>query len=126
MTHEHGNVSLLLRVALAFAFLYPPVAAIADPVAWISYFPPFLLDSGIPPFVLLHGFGVVEVALALWLLFPHIPRRALGLDVEYPAFAAAAILLAIVAFNWAQLDVLFRDVSLAAAAFALGLLHLDQ
>ena len=63
--------------------------------------------------VLLHAFGVLEVIVALWLLS--------GWRIRLPAALAALMLLGIVAFNWAQLDVLFRDLSLALVALALVL-----
>lgn len=102
----------LLRIGVALAFVYPPLSALSNPDSWIGYFPQFLLASGIPPLVLLHGFGVVEVLLALWILS--------GWHIEWPATAAALMLGAIVAFNGAQFEVLFRDVSIALAALALA------
>src|SRR3989344_745192 len=110
---------LALRVGLAFAFIYPPYAALSDPVSWAAYFPPFVLalpaQVGLPiaPTTLLHAFGVLEVVIALWLLS--------GWRIRIPAALAALLLLGIVAFNFSQLDVLFRDLSLAAAALALAL-----
>ena len=67
----------------------------------------------ISPLILLHAFGVLEVAIALWLIS--------GWRVRTPAALAALMLLGIVAFNLSQLDVLFRDLSLAALAIALVL-----
>jgi uncharacterized membrane protein YphA (DoxX/SURF4 family) len=104
---------LLLRVGLAFAFIYPPYAALSDPVSWAAYFPPFVHALPMSTLVLLHAFGALEVAIALWLLS--------GWRIRVPAALAALMLLGIVAFNWAQLDVLFRDLSLAAVALALVL-----
>lgn len=102
---------LLLRLGLAFSLLYPPYAAIGDPVSWAAYFPSFVRALPIDTVILLHLFGVVEVVLAAWLLS--------GWKIRIPALGAAALLLAIVVVNISQLDVLFRDVSLAAAALAL-------
>jgi hypothetical protein len=102
----------LLRVGVAFAFLYPPLDALASPDSWIGYFPQFLLASGIPSTVLLHGFGVIEVIVAVWILS--------GWHIEWPAAIAAAMLAAIVAFNAAQFEILFRDLAIALAAAALA------
>jgi hypothetical protein len=102
----------LLRIGVAFAFLYPPLSALTVPDGWIGYLPRFLLASGIPDTVLLHGFGAIEVAIALWILS--------GWRIEWPAAAAAAALVAIVAFNPAQFEILFRDLSIACAAAALA------
>jgi uncharacterized membrane protein YphA (DoxX/SURF4 family) len=103
----------LLRLALAFAFLYPPLAAISDPYSWVGYFPTFLSDLVAPhQLLLLHTFGAIEVILGLWIL--------LGRRIRIPALLMAVLLLLIVATNAAQFDVLFRDVALALAAVALA------
>ncbi len=102
----------LLRIAVAFAFVYPPLDAVANPDSWIGYFPPFMFSLGIPSEVLLHSFGVVEIVIAVWILW--------GWRLEIPAAIAAVMLLAIVAFNAVQFEVLFRDVSIALAAAALA------
>ena len=104
----------LLRVGIAFAFLYPPISALSDPIAWSGYFPAFIQGLPIDTIILLHVFGVVEIVIALWIL------RARRLRV--PAFFAAGILLLIVVFNMNDFGVLFRDVSLALAALALAFL----
>ena len=102
----------LLRIGVAFAFLYPPLDALANPDSWIGYFPPFLLASGVPDAVLLHGFGIVEIIIAAWILS--------GWRIEWPAAIAAVMLAAIVALNSAQFEILFRDLSIAFAAAALA------
>jgi hypothetical protein len=102
----------LLRVGVAFAFLYPMLDALANPDSWLGYFPQFLLASGIPSGALLHGFGVIEAIIALWILS--------GWRIEWPAAAAVVMLAAIVAFNAAQFEILFRDLSIALAAAALA------
>jgi len=105
---------LLLRLAVAFSFVYPPIAAVADPDSWIGYFPAFIPAS----IELLHVFGALEIALALWIVF--------GRRIFIPSALAALLLLAIVVVNGAQFDVLFRDVSIALAALALAWLHLPK
>ncbi|MDB5225172.1 MAG: hypothetical protein JWL87_124 [Candidatus Adlerbacteria bacterium] len=103
---------LLLRVGVAFAFLYPALNALGNPDSWIGYFPPFLLNSGIPSELLLHGFGALEVGIAVWLL--------MGRNLFWPAMAATVILVSIVLFNLAQFEILFRDLAIAAASLALA------
>jgi uncharacterized membrane protein YphA (DoxX/SURF4 family) len=105
---------LVLRLGVAFAFLYPPLDALADPYSWIGYFPPFL-HGLLPDLVLLHGFGLVEVVIALWILS--------GRAIFWPCAAAVLMLLAIVFFNAAEFPVLFRDLVIAAAASALAVSH---
>lgn len=104
---------LALRVGAAFAFLYPPFAALSDPISWLAYFPSFLRELPIDQLVLLHGFGAIEVILALWILS--------GWKIRVPAAIATAMLLSIVLFNPGQMDVLFRDLSIAALTLALAL-----
>jgi hypothetical protein len=107
------TTSLLLRIGVALAFLYPPFSALLDPNSWLGYFPVFVSTLGIDETLLLHGFGVVEAILALWILS--------GKRIFIPSALAAAMLIAIVLFNYAQFDVLFRDVSIALMALALAL-----
>ncbi len=107
----------VLRVGLAFAFLYPPFNALGDLASWIGYFPGFV-HGYVPDEVLLHTFGVVEVVIALWILS--------GWKIFWPCFIAAGMLVAIVAFNMPQFQILFRDLSIAAMALGLGLMHLPR
>lgn len=103
----------LLRLALALAFLYPPVAAVFDPYSWVGYFPTFLSDAIAPhQILLLHAFGVFEVGLALWVLGTR--------HVRVPALLMAGTLIAIVLANPAQLSVLFRDLALTLVAIAVA------
>lgn len=102
----------LLRVAAAIAFGYPPLAALSNPDSWVGYFPPFVAYAGIDPVLLLHGFGVIEIVIAVWILS--------GWHIEWPATVAALMLGAIVAFNGAQFEILFRDISIALACLALA------
>lgn len=109
----------LLRLAVASAYFYPPLAAIVAPDSWIGYVPPFLLDAaGSYDLVMLHVFGAAEFLLALWLL--------LGKRIFIPSVLAGLGLLGIVLFNLSQFDVLFRDVAVAFAAFALAAMHRER
>lgn len=107
------------RIGLALAFLYPPYAALMDPVSWLSYFPQFVRGiataAHVPDLVLLHGFGVVEVVIALWILF--------GRRLFYPSLAATVLLVVIVVLNLADFEVLFRDLSIAALSLAFTIRH---
>ena len=106
-----GKTELILRIGLAFAFLYPAVSGFFNPEAWIGYFPVFILDVVPNELVLLYGFGIIEIIIGLWILS--------GKYIFYPSAAAALLLAAIVLFNINQMDVLFRDVSILAMAIAL-------
>ncbi len=107
------NVELLLRVGLAFAFLYPPVAAYFDPYSWIGFFPQFMRDIVGNDTLLLHAFGVFEVAIGLWILS--------GKNIFIPSVLATATLAGIIIFDWGAMDIIFRDVSILAIALALAL-----
>ncbi len=106
-----------LRIGVAFAFLYPPYAALVDPTSWLGYFPHFVLATtqsmNIPDLVVLHGFGILEVVIALWILS--------GWRIYIPATLAVVILAAIVILDLSDFEVLFRDVSIALAAASLAL-----
>ena len=102
--------SFLLRAGLAFAFVYAAVGAFVNPSAWLGFFPPFLVDA-FPQTALLWGFGIGEIALATWLLS--------GFHHRIAGALSAVMLFGIVVFNTGQMDVVFRDISLALAALAL-------
>ncbi len=110
---------LILRVGLAFAFLYPPVNALSDPFTWIGYFPREIVSLaqsfGITDLVLLHTFGVVEISLALWVLS--------GWKIFWPSVGAFLVLLAIVVSDLSGFQILFRDVSIMAIALSLAYTH---
>lgn len=105
--------NLVLRIGVAFAFLYPPINALYNPESWLAYFPQFTRGI-VSDDLLLHAFGVVEVVIALWILS--------GRKIFWPSAAATVALTAIVAFNLNSFEVVFRDLSIAAASLALAIL----
>lgn len=109
-----GIADLLLRIGLAFAFLFPPANALMDPYSWVGYFPQFMHNAS-TDMIVLHVFGAVEVVLALWILS--------GRKIFVPCIIAAAVLLLIVIFNAGDFQILFRDVSIALMALALAASH---
>jgi len=108
------SVDIFLRLGVAFAFLFPPINAVFDPYSWVGYFPSFIRDLS-PGLGFLHAFGIIEVAIGLWILS--------GRKVFVPSVIAAAMLLLIVIFNLNDFQVLFRDVSIALMALALAVIH---
>lgn len=104
---NRDSAEIILRIGLAFAFLYPPLNAITDPNAWIGYFPPFTRGI-VDDMVLLHGFGIVEAIIAIWILW--------GRHIFWPASAAFLMLLSIVVLDYTEFQVVFRDLSIAAIA----------
>ena len=110
------TADIILRVGLAFAFLYPPLDALADPYSWLGYFPHAVRmvaeSAGIPDMLLLHGFGALEILIALWLLS--------GYKIFWPSCAALGLLIAIVATSASDFQILFRDLSIASIALSLA------
>ncbi len=104
--------SLLLRLALAFAFLYPAYGFWSDPNPWVGYIPAFARDIGLSQGVLLMLIAGFHLVLAFWILS--------GWRIFFPSIIAAVFLGAVVYFNLNQLDIFFRDISLALAALALA------
>jgi len=101
---------LLLRVGLAFVFIFTAVSSYLQPLNWIGFFPEFL-RSLIPQNILLSGLSLFELAMGLWLLS--------GKNVFPAAFISAVSFLGIVLFNLGSIDILFRDIGLFFAALAL-------
>ena len=117
--HKDTIIEWLLRIGVAVAFIYPPVSAWFNPYAWVGYFPTFIIDaSPLSELTLLHVFGAIEIVIGVWILF--------GKNIRIPSLAAAVSLLLIVAFNWSQMDVLFRDIAIALMALALALRHSEK
>jgi uncharacterized membrane protein YphA (DoxX/SURF4 family) len=114
---QSRTADIVLRCAFAFAFLYPPFNALSDPNSWIGYFPSFV-HGYVPDQVLLHGFGVIEVIIALWVLS--------GWKIVLPLALGVCMLLGIIAFNFSEFQVLFRDVSIAAIGVSLIITRLQN
>ena len=102
--------NVLLRVAIAFAFLYPAIDGFIEPAAWYSYFPAFVIAIA-PATLLLPIWGIVEIIIALWILS--------GKHIFIPSLLATFALVAIVLLNIPLMQIVFRDISLALAALAL-------
>lgn len=104
-------VFLLLKIGLAFVFIYAALAALINPINWIGYFPPFLKDL-VPSSILLPLFSFFEIVLAVWVLS--------GKKLFYSALISCFSLLGIIVFNLNQMDIVFRDVSILFTAAALA------
>ncbi|HEV8666865.1 MAG TPA: hypothetical protein VN665_03405 [Candidatus Paceibacterota bacterium] len=111
MELSQKRMTLLLRIAIAFAFLYPPYDAIANPYSWLSYFPQFLQNTATANELLL-VWGILEVIIALWILS--------GIKIFIPSVVAAIFLCLIVVFNLPVMEIVFRDISLALVAATLA------
>ena len=106
-------ISLLLRIGIATAFLYPPVAAYLNPDGWIWFVPDFV-EVFISKELFLTLFGIVELAIGAAILVMPNPL--------IPALAAAGVLGAIIVLDWNAFDVIFRDIAILLSCIALILL----
>ena len=111
------SASLLLRLGLAFIFLYASIAAFINPNEWVGYLPP-MLTSHLSATMLLKLFSLGELILAFWLLS--------GIYVRFAALAATAMLVGITLSNLSILVVTFRDVGLIFAALALAVMDEEK
>jgi hypothetical protein len=113
MTKQQA-VSIILRLGLAFSFLYAAIAANFRPDDWIGYFPSFTRDIFSDGF-LLHSWGLFELAISFWLIY--------GKRIFIPSVLALFSLLGLIVTNLGAFEVIFRDVTIASAALALSILH---
>jgi len=102
---------LILRIAIAFAFLYVAYAALKDPISWLAFIPASIVKN-FPQTLLLSGLAIGHSAIGLWLLS--------GWKIFWPSLLASIYLFATVAFNIPQIDIVFRDISLGLVALALA------
>jgi hypothetical protein len=115
---KHNAIELLLRIGVAFAFVYPAIAAYFDPFSWIGFFPILIRDLFPSDEILLHLFGLSEIVIAVWIL--------IGKRIFIPSVLAALYLLAIVVLNISLLDVIFRDIPILLMAVALAIMHHEK
>ncbi len=101
---------LILRLALAFVFLYFGIDKFINPENWIGYARPLesLLPFSIALFILL--LGVIETIVGALLL--------LGLFTELASIVAFIMLIAII-FTIEFNEISIRDIALASIAFYL-------
>ena len=102
----------LIRAGIAFAFFYAAFAAYQNPANWISYFPAFI-RNGFPEQTLMICWEILQIIIGLWILS--------GKKVFLPSLFASFALAGLIFYNLAQMDVIFRDVTILAAAIALTL-----
>src|SRR4051812_20387955 len=105
------NSNLLLRIAIAFSFLYPAIDSFLHPDDWIDFFPQFMRGH-VPDQTPLIGWGILEILIAFWILS--------GKKIFIPSVVATVLLCTIVLFNLPLMQVVFRDLSLALVAAVLA------
>lgn len=101
-----NSAATILRWGLAFVFFYAAVASLQNPEPWSR----FLFGGFSVPF-LLTVFSVYELALAVWLFT--------GRMLLWSSLLSALTLASIVAANFGEFFITFRDVGLFMAALAL-------
>ncbi|MEM3074851.1 MAG: hypothetical protein QW727_02835 [Candidatus Pacearchaeota archaeon] len=105
---------LILRIALAFSFIYAAISSFISPQNWIGFIPEFLPGNFITDGFILFFFSIYEVALGIWLLS--------NKKLYYSAIFASTTLALITLTNFSQTDIIFRDISLFLTAVALSIL----
>ena len=100
----------LLRLGIAFTFLYAGISSLLNPSDWIWYIPKFV-ESIVPASFALTSFSIVEIILGLWLLR--------GKNLKLAALVSTLILAGITLVSLNVFQVTFRDVGLTLSAFAL-------
>jgi len=104
--------SLLIRLGLAFVFLYAAIYMTFFPENYINYFPKFMRDL-VPGYLLLHAFAVFEVVLSLFLI--------IGRFTFIAAIISFLTMFALTVVNMDRFSVLFRNVSIILSALALAI-----
>lgn len=102
--------SLLIRIGLAFVFLYAALYMTISPEKYIDYFPKFMRDL-VPGYTLLHVFATFEVILSFFLI--------IGKFNFITAIISFITMFALTAVNLDRFPVLFRNVSIILSALAL-------
>lgn len=103
-------VNIFLRLSVASVFIYAAVAATIEPFNWIGYIPQFFRNI-FPGSILLLGFSAFQLVLGVWIIS--------GWKTFYAGILAALTTLAVIAANFTQTDILFRDFAIFFSALAL-------
>jgi hypothetical protein len=106
---EKKLASLVLRIGLAFVFIYVGIASFLNPGNWIGFLPSFLSGGG---FLLVHN--IVALLIGGWLLS--------GRGVHWASWSSGIFIFGVIVFNWGAFDIVFRDVAILGMAIALGIL----
>lgn len=106
------TAKLIIRLGVVFAFLYAAISGYLYPESWIGYFPGFLREN-LSQDLLITGWGLFEIVIALWILS--------NKKIFIPSVLASLSLAGLIVFNWNLMDVIFRDVTILAATIALAI-----
>jgi uncharacterized membrane protein YphA (DoxX/SURF4 family) len=114
MSNREKIAWLIVRIGVAFCFLYAGIAGFINPDAWVGWFPKFMRDI-VPEMLLLQIWGVYEIVTGLWILS--------GKKIFIPSLLASLSLAGLIVFNFGTMDVIFRDVTILTATIALSVLN---
>lgn len=112
MENRNEKAILLLKLGVAFSFIYPAISGFINPEMWLGYVPAWI-DTFLPREIFLHIFSTFEIFVAFGVLF---------WNKAYPSIVAGLILASIVVFNISEFSVIFRDIPIAMMAFVLAIL----
>jgi len=110
--YKEYTVNLILRVGLAFVFLYAGIAAFISPDNWVGYVPSFI-EIFLSREVFLQVHSVIDIALGLWLLSNR--------KIFYASIVSSVFL-----FGMRDIDILFRDIAILLMAAALARAYSKQ
>ncbi|KKU67862.1 MAG: hypothetical protein UX89_C0012G0023 [Parcubacteria group bacterium GW2011_GWA2_47_16] len=102
--------SPVLRVGVAFAFIYAAIDGFVDPDSWVGWFPKSARDI-VPAETLLRLWGIFQIILSLWIVS--------GKKIFWPSLVASLSLAGLILTNLGAMDIIFRDVTILAATIAL-------
>lgn len=109
----NNRAILIIKIAVAFSFIYPAVASLIAPTSWVGFIPDwtsYIISK--ESFLLL--FSIFQIVLGVSILFLK--------KIFYPSITAAFILFSIVIFNIGTMDIVFRDISIGLIAIALAIM----
>ena len=109
-------VSLLLRIGIAFAFIYVALSAYFTPSSWIGSIPDFV--AFVSKDLILKVHITINLILGLWLLS--------NKKTFYAAIISSLALFSIIILNLGALDIVFRDISILFADIALAVLSWEN
>lgn len=105
------NSQLLLRLGLAFVFLYAGVSIFLEPISWIGFVPSWIENFGLSRTVALYAHALGDIFVGFWLLSGRLRFWA--------GISSFLFLFLIIVLNGTPLLLItFRDIGLAFSALA--------
>lgn len=110
-------VIFLLRIGLAFVFLYAGISILTNPTSWIGFIPKFM-EVFVSGYTILYAHAFFDIVLGIWLLY--------WKKIFYASVLCSLNLLGIILFNLGSLDIIFRDLGLLFSSLALAVLSYEE